>query len=334
MGDALPVKSLYVPPQAIQGEEIPSHILWDALDYSSIKVSLPDGVKLKEIYNVNEDKFKVSNGEVVIEKVAVDGYLGFLFSTFKLSEYSKDVELGFAFVDHKGEKIFQESRTIHLFRPDLKIIELPEVIKVNPENNQVQNKIKLQKVGQGTLIINFNTSVESETQRKTPDTINEFLDNVKKDLELNLNEIKKSFPQYSAPIDQYLYFLLNAWNTYNELGDLKRVSQELYKALKASEKFANAFFEALASAFIKNIKFFTLPESLLKYLDSVLARKVWLIQPWQIISVSKEAKTLVLEILPTNLLLDDKYELVKLPPVKVQATSNGSIEIARLFEWR
>jgi hypothetical protein len=330
----LSVKSLYVPPQAIQGEEIPSHILWDALDYGSIKVKLPTAVKLKEIYNVDEGKFKVSNGEIVVEKVAVDGYLGFLFSTFKLSEHSKNVELEFAFIDNKGEEIFRESKTVHLFRPDLKIVDLPKIIKVDPENGQVQGKIKLQKVGQGTLIINFSTSVESETQRQVPDTINEFLSNINKDLQLNLNEIKKAFPQYSGPVDRYLYFLLNSWNTYSELGDLKRVIKELHKALNASEKFANAFFEALAKSFVKNIKFFTIPESLLKYLDSVLSKKVWLVQPWQIVPVSTETKTLVLEILPTDLLLDDSYELVKLPPVEIQATSNGSIEIARLFDWR
>ncbi len=329
----MPIKSLFVPPQAIQGEDIPAHILWQVVNYNSIVITLPEPIKLKELYNVDPNMFKIVGNEIVVERVAVDGYLGMLFSTVKLKECFADVEIGFSFVSAEGEKIVDEIKKIRLFRPELEVGKPPKIIEISLERSQVLNRIRLRKLGQGTLIINFNTPEESDVQRNVPDGVNEFLNNVKKDLETNFNDVKSAFPQYSNAIDQYTTFVIAAWNTYTELSDLKRVLRELYKAVNENENFANSFMEAIAKSIIKNVKLLSLPETLLKYLDSVASKKVWLVQPWQVIPVSKDIKTLVLEILPTDLLLD-RYDLVRLPPIRIRAQSEGYIEIARLFEWR
>lgn len=80
------IKSLFVPPYAMQGEEIPAHILWESLDYDLIKIVLPDVVKLKAVFNVGEKMFNISDRTVTINEVEVEGYLGMLFSTDKLKE--------------------------------------------------------------------------------------------------------------------------------------------------------------------------------------------------------------------------------------------------------
>jgi hypothetical protein len=205
----MPIKSLFVPSHAIQGEEVPAHILWDSLEYQSIKIQLPEGIKLKEIYNVREGMFDILGNEVVVKGVEVDGYLGMLFSTRKLREYTVDVEIKFSFINKEGRKIVEELKTIHLFRPELEIIEMPETITVDVERNYVTNRIRLKKCGQGTLVINFNTLKESELQKKVPNSIEEFLRNIKKDLETNFTEVKKAFPKYSNILDQYAAFVID-----------------------------------------------------------------------------------------------------------------------------
>jgi hypothetical protein len=330
----MPIKSVYVPPQAIQGEDVPAHILWDSTDCCLIRILTPEPIRLKEIYNVNEGMYKTSNEEITVEEVAVNGYLGLLFSTHKLCDYSRRVNIVFSFFDKAGNKITEELKTIHLFRPKLEVLETPQVIEIDPEKSIVRNRIKVRKLGQGTLIINFHTPKESEVQKRVPDSISEFLSNVKKDLETNLNEVKSSFPKYSDSIDHYIYFIVNSWNSYNELGDLRTAAERLYRIIKRNEEFGRVFFKAMAEALVKNLKFFSLPESLLKYLDSVLSHKVWLVQPWQIIPVAVETKTLILDILPTDLLLNNDYDPSRLPKIKIKAVSDGYIEIARLFEWR
>lgn len=328
----MPIKSLFVPSYAIQGEDIPAHILWDSLSYQSIKIQLPETIKLKELYNVEESMFSISDKEILIKEVAVGGYLGMLFSTSKLKEYFAKVGINFSFFDESGKKIVDESRVIQLFRPELEVVKVPEIISVDPVRNFVFKRIKLRKQGQGTLIINFSTPKESEVQKRIPDHISEFINNFKRDFKENLVELEKSFPQYSSLISRYIDFITGGWTSYDELNELKTLLEKLYVVFAENESFTRALLEALRKSIVLNIKLFTLPESLLKYLDSVLSRKVWLLQPWQIIPVSKEPKILLLEIFPTDLLLDS-YELTRLQPVKIQGESDGYIEIARLFEW-
>jgi hypothetical protein len=329
----IPVKTIFVPPQAIQGEDVPAYILWDSLNFPTVRIQMPDTVKIKALFNVDQGMFEISGSEVLIKKVAVDGYVGMLFATTKVKECFMNATVSFSLYQRDGEKIAEQKKTICLFRPQLEVIKLPDSILVTPERGQVRNKIRLRKAGQGTLIITFSTPEESEAQKGIPNGMNEFLTNVRKDLEINMSEVKKAFPEFASIIDQYVRYIIVGWTSYIELDNIRRLTTSLAIKANENEEFAYAFFEALAKSIVKNLKLFTLPESLLKYLDSVLPQKVWLLQPWQIIPVSKEPKKLILEILPTDLILDN-YELVKLPPIQIQGTTDGSIEIAKLFEWR
>lgn len=329
----MPIKSIFLPSHAIQGEEIPAHILWDSLSYQFIKIQLPKGIKLKEIYNVSEEMLDISDREIIVKGVELDGYLGMLFSTFKLKEDIANVNVTFSFADEKGKEIIKELKKIRLFRPELEVIEIPEIIKVDIKRKFAINRIRVKKCGQGTLIINFNTPKESQLSKRIPDSVEEFLRNVQKDLKTNLVDVKKAFPKYSRTLDEYVTFLLDGWTNYTELNRLKKIINDLTEASIENETFAVSFFKALINAVYSNIKLLTLPENLLKFLDSVLSQRVWLVQPWQTITVSDKTKTLILEILPTDLLLNT-YEPIRLGPIKIKGTSTGEIEIAKLFVWR
>ncbi|XHH08817.1 MAG: hypothetical protein ACFCUE_14810 [Candidatus Bathyarchaeia archaeon] len=330
------LKALYVPPQAIQGEDVPAHILWTpSSDFCTLLVSIPSSLQLKEIYNVLDASIeRTKSGEIRINKFEMDGYAGFLFSTHNLPEYSKKEKITFRFSNSNGKKTVEEMKEIVLFRPQLELgKEPPKLLLIDPERAITSEKIRLKKLGQGTLIINFKTCENSEIQKKVPDGVSEYLVSVGKDLNINVKEIIEIFPEQKENIENYCRFLIKPWKSYDELKEVKNIAIQIGKAVMNNEKFSEAFTQALGKAFLKNIKLLTLPESLLKYLDSVLAHKVWLVEPWQVIPVTKEAKKLIIEILPTNLLLND-YASIRLPEIMIQGKSEGFIEIARLFEWK
>lgn len=328
----MPIKSLFIPKHAIQGEEIPAHILWDSLDYHLIQIEIPEKVmKLKEVYNVRDEMVDISSNLIKIKEVEVEGYLGMLFSTAKLKECSKSFHVNFSFFGKDGEKIVNETRDIFLFRPQLYLEKVPKVIKIDVEKAFVYDQIILRKKGQGTLIINFNTPKSSELQKIVPDSISTFLANFRKDAEANLEEVKKKFPQYHKLLDRYINLIVNGWTTYEELEDAKRLLKELHSILIKNKQLLNALFYAIVRAIFKNLKLFTLPENLLRYIESIAAYKVWLAYPWYIIPVYKEPKILELELLSTDLLLD-RYEPIRLQ-LRIHGTKDGYVELARLFKW-
>jgi hypothetical protein len=327
------IKSLFVPPYAIQGEEIPAFVLWEALKHQFIKIELPEAMRLKELYNVEEDMFETSKKTVTVKQVVIDGYLGMLLETRKLKEYSAEVQVKFSFLKKDGEKIIEESKIVNLFRPQLEIVDTPEIIKVDVEKNYVHGRIVLRKLGKGTLVIAFRTPKESELQKITPESVQEFLKNVERDLEINFENLKKSFPKYSNELDRYRYYIAWGWNNYEELRELKKISKNLLEASIENETFAELLLKAIAKSITENIKILTAPESFLKYIESILSEKVWVPYPWETIRVSKEPKTLLLEIVPTDLLFDE-YEFLRFKPIKVHATCDGDIEITRLITWR
>lgn len=222
---------------------------------------------------------------------------------------------------------------VHLFRPELEIIEIPETIRFFPEKRYISNKIKLRKIGKGRMIIAFNIPNESQLQKLTPDDIQEFLEKVDRNLELNFINVKKSFPQYANQLDQYRFYVINGWTNYKQLSEYKKISTDILIAAIEDETFARLFIDALAKSLTTDVKLVTIPENFLKYLNSILSKKLWLLRPWESIPVSTDSQKLMIEIVPTDLLLDE-YEIIRLGPIEVLADCDGSIEISRLFEWR
>ncbi len=52
------LKSLFVPKDCLQGEEIPVHVIWDRnVNLNNIKILYPDHITLTEIYNLEENGY-------------------------------------------------------------------------------------------------------------------------------------------------------------------------------------------------------------------------------------------------------------------------------------
>ena len=78
----MPLQSYFFPKEALQGEDLPSHITWSDLKFDCIKIVHPKAVTLKEVYNVSDKDISIKEeGLILINKVEVDGYLGIVFSS-------------------------------------------------------------------------------------------------------------------------------------------------------------------------------------------------------------------------------------------------------------
>src|SRR3972149_2561654 len=94
----MPIKSGFLPREALQGQDIPSHVLWSDLKFDSIKIKLSKALTLKEIYNVPCDCCIHEDNAIIVKQVEADGYLGIVFSTKILTEKAIDVSVEYDFV--------------------------------------------------------------------------------------------------------------------------------------------------------------------------------------------------------------------------------------------
>jgi len=114
----MPIESIFLPDEGLQGEDIPSHIIWKDIKYSTIKIIFPPILRLKEIYNVNDDKWVVNQNTLIVKDVEVDGYLGLLFESLRTDEEKKKYgEIDYRFINTEDEITFQTKKSIRLFRP-------------------------------------------------------------------------------------------------------------------------------------------------------------------------------------------------------------------------
>ena len=205
------VKSFFVPKTALQGEDIPVHAIWEAIDHYGIRIDLSSFLQLKEIYNVARRDMKKEQQSLLVKKLEVDGYLGMIFESKQLEKARQDAWLSLTFLDQKGEMIERRQAKILLFRPKIVVEEIPDLIKVNIEKGFVHNRIKLHNVGDGTAIVRFRTRKGSELKRRLPKNVREWRKEFYKDAKKNLSRVQKQYPSYSLLVEQYVKLLKNPY---------------------------------------------------------------------------------------------------------------------------
>lgn len=328
----MPVKSLFVPNYALQGEDVPAHIIWESLDYDHIRIQLFPYLFVNDVFNAKYE-FDKDTHIVTIKEVEMEGYVGLVFGSKLTDNASYKGTLVFSFIGRGNVPIYRETRKIEMFRYKLNLSKrFPEVIEIDPVKKFVHNKIPIENQGNGTVLLKFLTSADSELQRIIPDSLEEIKKKFDSDLHESFSRIKKEFTQYSELIDEFLSNFWEEWDDYDDLRKGKLLAQRITEAFLDNEKFFKAFWIGFGEALSKNINMDTLPERILSYLNSLAARKIILLNPGDIVKVYEKGKILNLELMPTDLLLNE-YSLIKLPPVKIIGTQEGEIEIFKLFRW-
>ena len=326
------VKSFFVPKNALQGEDIPLHVIWKGIDYHAIRIDLSSFLQLKEIYNVAKRNMKRENQSLLIKKLEVDGYLGMIFQSKQLEKARQDAWLSLTFLDQKGEMIERRQAKIHLFRPNIIVEEVPSILKVDLEKGFVYDRIKMCNTGDGTAIVVFKTRKDSELKKKLPKSMREFRKRFYRDAEKNLSRVQKQYPLYSSLIEHYVNLLEKPVKEKQYFKDMDNVWTQLAERFEANENFGWVFIEALATALLKNVHFITIFENFLEYLSSVASKKILIFDPIEVVPVSTEPKELAVNVWTTDL-VRGKYPEIKLPNIKIVSNQSGEVQIHRLFEW-
>lgn len=329
----MPIKSFFVPKTALQGEDIPLHAIWEGIDYHAIRIEISSFLKLKEIYNVAKMTMKKEQRSFLVEKLEVEGYLGMAFQSERLEKAGQDAWLSLTFLNRKGEIIERRKAGIHLFRPNIVVEGIPEVIRVDLRKKFVYNRIKLRNVGEGTAIVVFKTRKESALKKRLPKRMREFRKKFYEDIKSNLSKVQKQYPQYSSLVGQYIDLQKVSKKGKRYFNDMQHVLEQILEEFEVNEDFGWAFIEALAEAMMKNVHLVTIFENFLEYLTSIASKKVLMFDPIEVMPVSTVPKEMAIDVWTTDL-VGGKYPRISLPKIKIVSDQEAEVQIYRLFEWK
>jgi hypothetical protein len=262
----------------------------------------------------------------------MEGYVAMIFKSKMIDEPSYKAKLVFSFIGRGDAPVYQKRVEIRLFRYNLVMGKIPDTIRVDPTRKFVHNRIPIKNQGNGTMLLIFLTSPNSELQKIIPSSYEEIKSKFMNDLCESFSKVNKEFPQYSELVEDYLSHQRTEWKSYSDLKKGKALAERIVDCFTENEEFFKAFWIAIGEAVSKNINIKTIPDRLLRYINSLATRKIILMNSEDLIKVHKETKILTLELMPTDLLLNE-YNTIRLSPIKVVGTQEGEIEIFKLFKW-
>lgn len=327
----LQIKSIFVPDYALQGQNVPTHVTWESLSVEKVEINFPLSLQLKEVYNT--DSYEVSEGGVInIHEVDSKGYLGLLFTSKILKKNKIEDKFVFSFRDSKNQTLHQREHKICLFRPELRVVDIPKRIAVNASRKFVKPRIKVKNIGSGRLILIFATDEKGDLKKETPYDYSNYIEKVKQDLQTGFEKLTESYPEYSDLIERYLNSFGIDWWDEESFRKFRKLVFQLTATIFRNDRAEQLFTETLGSAILSNVHLLTIPESFILYLASIASKKIFVLHPEEILKVSKEPKYLRLILLHTDVKLNE-YPSVSLPPIQIVSDKDCEIEICRLFDW-
>jgi len=326
------IKSYFFPKEALQGEDLPSHIIWSDLKFDRIKIDHSTAFTLKEVYNVSDKDMSIKEGLILIDKVEVDGYLGIVFSSKILSEKAVDKEIQYSFI--LGDEIIERlTSSIHLFRPDVVLSDVPNQILVTLPTGEISPRIVINNLGEGTAIIDLETTSDSELQKCRPQFVEAFIKEYVEGVESGIAQLKTDFKEYSTLLDTIQMYLTSPVKF--EKKSLKRFEEfenEFTTAIAENEEFINALSEMLAEIFLRNSEFSNLYQFVLDYINSIGKEKMLVRDPFNVITLPKKPSILKVKIKCIDL-LKQMCTTMTLPPISVSCKQAGEIALFKLFKW-
>jgi len=323
---------VYLPPQALQGQDLPFFALWKAVTFRKIEVLFPSELEIDEIYNVARNEYTVEPGQLIVEKVEVDGYLGISFSSRRFRTTSEQVCVVSDFHEASGE-VYSRRCNIHLFRPLLAAKEIPRSIRVSVSRCQPLDFIQVANEGTGTIRMVVISEEDSDLRITESAAMSDFRKNLRRDLDTGFADLAGAFPEQADLVEK----LKEVWLRRVDLEDeeelvrVKSVAGSLQDAIVNDEKFGRALAETFAGALLKNLTLFNLLEQLVDYFHSVPAKKVLMINPLDIIEVGPKPAVLKVKLLYTDL-ANGHYEPVHVL-TRLVAKRRCSLPVYRLLQW-
>lgn len=332
------IKSFYVPPYALNGDEFPVHVIFESNNLTHITLKFDGQLTLKEIYNVTEDGYEmISNQELKITDLEVKGYLGLAMVSEIGNEPNKQCNIVLEICEHEQQIIQQKN--IHIFRPMLKVLSVPGQIFVTYESSKkkytVSDKIVLENVGLGSAIVNMKVSDRSAAKLGMPENLSEFLEGYMRDLNVYISALKIRFPEASPIISEFSRFFGHPELIIEETrkDNVKAVVEKFIEALENDENLASEFAEAVVSSYLKNIQLITEISSFLEYLHSTAEGKVILTNPVEVLTDEIGRFETGFNLGITDLALNSYPELL-INNINFEFKGTKSVPLYMLFDWQ
>ena len=332
------IKSFYVPPYTLNGDEFPVHIIFEGSNLTHITLKFDEELTLKEIYNVPEDGYEmISNQELKIRDFEVNGYLGLVLVSEIGNEPNKQCNIVLEMCEH--EQQITQQKNIHIFRPVLKVVSVPSQIFVTYDSSEkkynVSDKIVLKNVGLGSAIVNMKVSERSAAKLGMPENLREFLEGFMSDLNVYISTLKIHFPDASPIISEFFRFFGHPELIIEETrkDNVKAVVERFIEALENDENLASEFAEAVVSSYLKNIQLITEISSFLEYLHSTAEGKVILTNPVEVLTDEIGRFETGFNLGITDLALNSYPELL-IDNINFEFKGTKSVPLYLLFDWQ
>jgi len=319
----LELKSFFIPSEAPQGDYFPIHVTWLSDEPVSIYVEFPEGVEVKEVYNVRPEDASLQDRRLMIRRVESEGYLGMVFKSKVLDDPEACLEVSVKLVNSKCEKVLRGP--IRLFRPDVVVLSIPSSVRVI--HGGVSDTIKVANLGKGTALLYLAVHGDSDVLLIEPEELAEFLDAFLGYLERKFPSLCEEFPHYREPLMKVLGFFKKlrsgGYSTEEAVAELKEAAEGLGRALSEDRRFMESFRDVFIGAYMASVQTLTVIGSFVEYLRSVAARKILIVNPLARLKVPRGGGRLRASLAITDLVYN-KYNPV---PLNIEFLSESETEI-------
>jgi len=324
---------LYVPEYCVQGERIPFYLLWDNSKEIKISINLPDGLTLKEVYNVDSSHLKFENNTHFVNGFEVEGYLGGVLGS-KLDENPSTIKIIKFSIHFDSSKTQTFEKNIELFRPDVHVHDNIGAINIKSDKTNrplSDGGITIFNRGKGTAIVRIKILDASEVKEGQPEGYEEFKIKFLNDLGEVFTDIEGKFPQYETLIESVREISKNPLPSESKiLKKIQKTVDELERAFNNNEEFLSEFLQGIAQAYLRNVSIMTDADAFLAFLKSVGANKLIILDAMKILKISPERRTLNAELIMTDL-AQNEYSPIRLRPIIINAEKEFSLPLYQII---
>lgn len=327
-----------MPDNCLQNEKFPAHILWNQKDHYEFIIRIPEELDVVNIFNVPPEGIHLLEGNLLkLTKFDFNGYFEIVFRSKTLDPPRKKIDIKFYIHDVKNSKEEECTKTIDLFRPAIKLGDIPPVIEVNVNDmNQsviLNNKIPVKNIGDGTALIVANISHNSDFELTIPEGLKDFMKRVYEDLCIEFDYLSKDFPENKDIIKQFLGLFKKPITLDKErTEEIQSIFSELENKFYENESFFEKFVAGFSFSYLKNIQLITEIQSFMDYLNSIGSGRIILINSLDMIKSKKDSGNLNLTIQTADIVYND-YPSLQIPPIKIICKKNSVIPVHSLFDW-
>lgn len=321
------LKSFYLPNEALQGEDIPAHVTWDNLDWDTIIITYSDSIDVEDVYNVLPDCLQKENHRMIIKSTEIDGYIGLLFKTNLKKGIEIIAELDLEILKDK-KAVLKEKRKCQLLHPELKILSVPDCIKIS--NNKITNRIKIKNIGYGTLILRIMPIKENNIKIDIPPDLKKTLNDFEVHFKNRIGQLKS---KYTEPECQKIIDLILKKENIN-IEDSLEPLDNLYYKVKDNEDFIEDLSKSFKSAYLQTVDIQKrIVDPIISYFSHSMSKNLYMLENiFTRIYYNGGKQILHVKIL-SNDLLNQKYPDLEFSPITIISDNEGSIRLMDVFEF-